>query len=127
MADLSFISLRTVAPALLGLAAPGADLVLLVKPQFEAGRAEASRHQGVIRDPEVWARVLDEVVAAYAEAGAGLQGLMVSPLRGPRATSSSSPTSWPAARPPPTADRSTSTGVVADAAVADGDVAEAEG
>ena len=46
VADLSFISLRTVAPALLGLAAPGADLVLLVKPQFEAGRAEASREQG---------------------------------------------------------------------------------
>ena len=82
VADLSFISLRTVAPALLGLAAPGADLVLLVKPQFEAGRAEASRHKGVIRDPEVWARVLHEVAAAYVGAGAGLHGLMVSPLRG---------------------------------------------
>jgi 23S rRNA (cytidine1920-2'-O)/16S rRNA (cytidine1409-2'-O)-methyltransferase len=82
VADLSFISLRTVAPALLGLAAPGADLVVLVKPQFEAGRAEASRHRGVIRDPEVWGRVLREVFAAYDEAGAGLRGLMASPLAG---------------------------------------------
>ncbi|HVF14275.1 MAG TPA: TlyA family RNA methyltransferase [Acidimicrobiales bacterium] len=82
VADLSFISLRTVAPALLGLAAPEADLVVLVKPQFEAGRAEASRHRGVIRDPEVWSRVLHEVCAVYAEAGAGLRGLMASPLLG---------------------------------------------
>jgi len=83
VADLSFISLRTVAAALLGLAAPGADLVVLVKPQFEAGRAEASRAQGVIRDPDVWARTIREVVAAYEAAGAGLRGLMASPLRGP--------------------------------------------
>jgi len=82
VADLSFISLRTVAPALLGLAAPGADLVVLVKPQFEAGRVEASRNRGVIRDPEVWARVLHEVVDAFDGAGAGLRGLMSSPLVG---------------------------------------------
>ncbi len=82
VADLSFISLRTVAPALLGLAGPAADLVLLVKPQFEAGREEASRHRGVIRDPEVWSRVLHEVCATYGAAGAGLRGLMASPLRG---------------------------------------------
>src|SRR5205807_7063932 len=56
VADLSFISLRTVAVALLACAAPWADLVLLVKPQFEAGRAEASRGRGVIRDPDVRAR-----------------------------------------------------------------------
>ncbi len=82
VADLSFISLRTVSPALLGLAADGADLVLLVKPQFEAGRAEASRARGVIRDPVVWTRALQEVVAAYDDGGAGLQGVMASPLRG---------------------------------------------
>jgi len=82
VADLSFVSLRTVAPALLGLAAPGADLVLLVKPQFEAGRAEASRNRGVIRDPEVWTRVLHDVCGFYRGAGAGLRGLMVSPLLG---------------------------------------------
>jgi 23S rRNA (cytidine1920-2'-O)/16S rRNA (cytidine1409-2'-O)-methyltransferase len=82
VADLSFISLRTVAPALLGLAAPGADLVVLVKPQFEAGRAEASRNRGVIRDPEVWSGVLQAVCATYDAAGARLRGLMASPLVG---------------------------------------------
>ena len=69
VADLSFISLRTVAGALLACAAPQADLLLLVKPQFEAGRAEASRGRGVIRDPEVHARVLEEVCGTFAELG----------------------------------------------------------
>jgi 23S rRNA (cytidine1920-2'-O)/16S rRNA (cytidine1409-2'-O)-methyltransferase len=82
VADLAFISLRTVAPALLALAAPGADLVLLVKPQFEAGRAEAGRERGVIRDPQVWADALEGVLAAFAERGAAIMGLMVSPLLG---------------------------------------------
>jgi 23S rRNA (cytidine1920-2'-O)/16S rRNA (cytidine1409-2'-O)-methyltransferase len=81
--DLSFISLRTVLPILLGLAAPDADLVALVKPQFEAGRAEASRGRGVIRDPAVWRRVLGEVAAALAAEDAVMMGIMVSPLRGP--------------------------------------------
>jgi 23S rRNA (cytidine1920-2'-O)/16S rRNA (cytidine1409-2'-O)-methyltransferase len=82
VADLAFISLRTVAPALLGLAAAGADLVLLVKPQFEAGRVAASRERGVIRDPEVWHGALQGVVAAFAEGGAAIMALMVSPLLG---------------------------------------------
>src|SRR5690606_23848955 len=68
--DLSFISLRTVAPALLGLVKPTGHLVLLVKPQFEAGRAEASRHRGVIADPEIWRRVLGEVADALEAGGA---------------------------------------------------------
>jgi 23S rRNA (cytidine1920-2'-O)/16S rRNA (cytidine1409-2'-O)-methyltransferase len=82
VADLSFISLRTVAPALLACAAPEADLVLLVKPQFEAGRAEASRGRGVIRDAEVRARVLEEVCGALTELGAAIMGTMESPLKG---------------------------------------------
>jgi len=82
VADLSFISLRTVAPALLGFSAAVADVVVLVKPQFEAGAVEASRSRGVIRDPAVWRRVLEEVAAAYAGHGAVMAGLMVSPLRG---------------------------------------------
>ncbi len=82
VADLSFISLRTVAPNLVGLARPHADLVLLVKPQFEAGREEATRGQGVIRDPAIWRRVLGEVVAAYRPAGAVMMEGMASPLRG---------------------------------------------
>ncbi|MGI8755913.1 MAG: TlyA family RNA methyltransferase [Acidimicrobiales bacterium] len=82
VADLSFISLRTVAPALLGLARPGADLVWRVKPQFEAGRAEATRHRGVIADSDIWRRVLTEVLVALGDLGAASMGLMTSPLRG---------------------------------------------
>jgi 23S rRNA (cytidine1920-2'-O)/16S rRNA (cytidine1409-2'-O)-methyltransferase len=81
-ADLSFISLRTVAPALVALAGHGADLVLLVKPQFEAGRQEASRGRGVIRDPSVWDRVVDEVTAAFVSEGAVMMDRMRSPLTG---------------------------------------------
>lgn len=82
VADLSFISLRTVAAALLACARPGADLVLLVKPQFEAGRAEAARGRGVIRDPVVRADALDAVAVHLQELGATIMGAMVSPLRG---------------------------------------------
>jgi 23S rRNA (cytidine1920-2'-O)/16S rRNA (cytidine1409-2'-O)-methyltransferase len=82
VADLSFISLRTVLPPLLGQAAPGAHVVLLVKPQFEAGRDEAARGRGVIRDPAVWRRVLDEVLIALRADGAAIMGAMVSPLTG---------------------------------------------
>lgn len=82
VADLSFISLRTVTPALLGLVRPGADLVWLVKPQFEAGKQEASRHRGVISDPDVWHRVLIEVSGTLRDHGAAIMGLMTSPLRG---------------------------------------------
>ena len=81
-ADLSFISLRTVAPNLVGLAAPGADLVVLVKPQFEAGRAEASKGRGVIRDPAVWDRVVADVAAAFRGEGSDMIGTMRSPLTG---------------------------------------------
>ena len=79
-ADLSFISLRTVSAALTALCA--GDMVVLVKPQFEAGREEASRGRGVIRDPGVWRRVLGEVRSAFREHGAAMIGVMVSPLRG---------------------------------------------
>jgi 23S rRNA (cytidine1920-2'-O)/16S rRNA (cytidine1409-2'-O)-methyltransferase len=82
VADLSFISLRTVISPLVALAAPGAHLVVLVKPQFEAGRREAARGRGVIRDPQVWRRVLDEVAAALDAAGTAIMGGMASPLRG---------------------------------------------
>ncbi|MDP9070350.1 MAG: TlyA family RNA methyltransferase [Actinomycetota bacterium] len=83
VADLSFISLTVAAPALVGRnAAPGADVVVLVKPQFEAGRAEASRGRGVIRDPDVWLRALEAVRAAFERHGAAIMGAMVSPLRG---------------------------------------------
>jgi 23S rRNA (cytidine1920-2'-O)/16S rRNA (cytidine1409-2'-O)-methyltransferase len=82
VADLSFISLATVAAPLLALVAAGADMVLLVKPQFEAGRREASRGRGVIREPTVWRLALETVVSAFASQGASMMGAMVSPLTG---------------------------------------------
>ncbi len=83
VADLSFISLRSVVPALAGnVSAVGADLVLLVKPQFEAGRAAVSRGKGVVRDPAVWLGALSGVASALVDAGTGIMGAMVSPLTG---------------------------------------------
>jgi len=83
VADLSFISLRTVAPVLAGeLAAPGSDVVALVKPQFEVGRREASRGRGVIRDPALWLQAVEGVCDAFGQAGAAMIDVMVSPLRG---------------------------------------------
>ncbi len=82
VADLSFISLRTVVDALLALARPGADLVWLVKPQFEASRAVVSRTGGIVTDPAVWHEVLRSVGATIEERGATIMGVMPSPLRG---------------------------------------------
>jgi 23S rRNA (cytidine1920-2'-O)/16S rRNA (cytidine1409-2'-O)-methyltransferase len=82
VADLSFISLMMVARALLGLAKPAADLVVLVKPQFEAGRVVVSKGKGVIRDPKVWASVLCDVAGAFEAGGAEVAGGMASPLLG---------------------------------------------
>jgi 23S rRNA (cytidine1920-2'-O)/16S rRNA (cytidine1409-2'-O)-methyltransferase len=84
VADLSFISLRTALTPLLRVAAPVAPLVVLVKPQFEAGRTEASRGKGVIRDPAVWSDVLEAVIGAARDQGATIMGTMESPLRGAR-------------------------------------------
>ncbi|MGQ0830363.1 MAG: TlyA family RNA methyltransferase [Microthrixaceae bacterium] len=82
VADLSFISLRTVLPALVSLLGAGTDLVLLVKPQFEAGRQEAARGKGVITDPSVWRRVLAEVAGALEDLGTAIMGAMASPISG---------------------------------------------
>lgn len=84
-ADLSFISLRTVARVLLvELAEVGADVVTLVKPQFEAGRREASKGGGVIDDPEIWSRALSSVAQSFLAAGAAMMGVMPSPIKGSR-------------------------------------------
>jgi 23S rRNA (cytidine1920-2'-O)/16S rRNA (cytidine1409-2'-O)-methyltransferase len=84
VADLSFISLRTVRDALAGLLVPGGEMVLLVKPQFEAGRQQVSRGSGVITDPAIWAGVLGDVISHFAVAGLALVGLIESPVRGTR-------------------------------------------
>ena len=87
--DLSFISLRTVMPALLEISTLDAEMVLLVKPQFEAGRREAAKGSGVIRDPDVWRRVLHEVLAELGQIAAGrgdqlgVVDVAASPVRGP--------------------------------------------
>ena len=81
MADLSFISLLTVAPALVRCTRPDGDLVLLVKPQFEAGRARVGKG-GVVRDPEVHRAVLREVRDGLRAAGLFVVDVMASPLRG---------------------------------------------
>ncbi len=79
--DLSFISLRLVSTNLLELTTPDADLVLLVKPQFEAGRARVGKG-GVIRDPHVHRAVLDEIVGSLAAQGLGIVAVVPSPLLG---------------------------------------------
>jgi 23S rRNA (cytidine1920-2'-O)/16S rRNA (cytidine1409-2'-O)-methyltransferase len=82
--DCAFISLRLVLPPVAALVRPGGSLVGLVKPQFEAGRAEASRGQGVITDPAVHRRVLGELEAFVGGLG-GLRWRAVaeSPILGP--------------------------------------------
>ena len=82
-ADLSFISVTRAVPVLVGeVVGPGSSLVILVKPQFEAGRVEASRGRGVIRDPDVHRRTLAEVAGALTGAGADIMGIMPSPITG---------------------------------------------
>jgi 23S rRNA (cytidine1920-2'-O)/16S rRNA (cytidine1409-2'-O)-methyltransferase len=81
VADLSFVSLGTVAPKLVEITTDDADFVLLVKPQYEAGRARVGR-RGIVRDPAVHAAVLREVVAGLDGAGLGVSAVSPSPLRG---------------------------------------------
>jgi len=80
--DLSFISLTRVIPALVRVCQPGGPMVLLVKPQFEAGKAEVDRGRGVIRDPEVHERVRHEIADALRSAGCEVLGWTESPIRG---------------------------------------------
>lgn len=82
VADLSFISLRLVLPALTGCAAPEADLVPMVKPQFEVGR-ERLGAGGVVRDPEHRVQSVLDVAAAAQALGWGTAGVVASPLPGP--------------------------------------------
>ncbi|HSJ51775.1 MAG TPA: TlyA family RNA methyltransferase [Actinomycetota bacterium] len=81
-ADLSFISLTLAVPPLAAVAAPGADLLLLVKPQFEAGPSDVGS-RGVVRDPGVWRRALEAVAAACGAAELAPTAVMASPLPGP--------------------------------------------
>jgi 23S rRNA (cytidine1920-2'-O)/16S rRNA (cytidine1409-2'-O)-methyltransferase len=81
-ADLSFISLRLALPPLVDVSVDDAELVLLVKPQFEAGRADVGSG-GVVRDPDVWHRVIEEVADACRGLRLAPRAVMASPLLGP--------------------------------------------
>ena len=80
--DVSFISVRTALPPALRLAAPGWRALVLVKPQFEAGRAEVQK--GVVRDPDVRRRVVREIAEATPSWGAQAAGVVDSGLPGPK-------------------------------------------
>jgi 23S rRNA (cytidine1920-2'-O)/16S rRNA (cytidine1409-2'-O)-methyltransferase len=82
VADLSFISLRLVLPALTACTTPDGDLALMVKPQFEVGRERVGTG-GVVRDPQLRAEAVLDVAAAGAELGLGVAGVTASPLPGP--------------------------------------------
>lgn len=79
--DVSFIGLHLVLPVAGGLLAGRGQIVALIKPQFEAGRADVRR--GVVRDSAVHRRVLEEAFARAEALGLGITGLTASPLRGP--------------------------------------------
>jgi 23S rRNA (cytidine1920-2'-O)/16S rRNA (cytidine1409-2'-O)-methyltransferase len=80
--DLSFISLRLVLDALIGVTAPDGDLALMVKPQFEVGKERLGKG-GVVRDPDHRAGAVRQVADEAAARGWGAVGVAVSPLPGP--------------------------------------------
>ena len=82
VADLSFISLATVVPALVRCATPDADCVLMVKPQFEVGRERIG--DGVVRDPALRSDAVRRIASVGYDAGIGTHGVVASPLPGPR-------------------------------------------
>lgn len=82
VADLSFISLTVVLPALAGVCTEGGDMVLMVKPQFEVGRGNLGKN-GVVRDPHLHAEAVHRVCRAAAEFGWATRALAPSPLPGP--------------------------------------------
>ena len=80
--DVSFISLTRILPAIAGRVRPGGSIVALVKPQFEAGRAQVRK--GVVRDPQVHREVLRRLARWVQEQGWGVAGVTPSPLAGPK-------------------------------------------
>lgn len=82
VADLSFISLTVVIPALVGVLEDGGHLVLLIKPQFEVGREEVSRGKGVISDPDLHRSACAKVVSVCEEYGVRAIGVIPSPILG---------------------------------------------
>jgi 23S rRNA (cytidine1920-2'-O)/16S rRNA (cytidine1409-2'-O)-methyltransferase len=81
--DASFISLRLLFPNVVGWLVNNGEVIALVKPQFEAGRDDVGKG-GVVRDPAVHRRVLEDVIDCAVELNLGPQAIMISPLRGPK-------------------------------------------
>lgn len=81
--DASFISTKLLLPVIQRWLASPADIILLIKPQFEAGKKEVDKGQGVIRDSAIHARVLHEVLESAQQIGLTPVGLIRSPLLGP--------------------------------------------
>ena len=90
--DASFISLKVLLPVVKkwlfmkgeGRVEQGVGIIALVKPQFEAGKRDVSRGDGVIRDPEIHRKVLNDVLTYAQQEGFGIRGLIKSPLLGPK-------------------------------------------
>lgn len=88
--DASFISLKILLPVIKDWLSkfksdyPNPEVVALIKPQFEAGREDAAKGEGVIRDTAIHQRVIEEVVTAARNNGFGVQGVIRSPLTGPK-------------------------------------------
>lgn len=80
--DASFISLRLLLPAIRGWLKPQADIIALIKPQFEAGRRDVGKG-GVVRDQAVHRRVLEEILTFASDQGFSILGLTRSPIKGP--------------------------------------------
>ena len=80
--DVSFISLTLVLPVIRGWLQPTGDIIALIKPQFEAGRAQVGKG-GVVKDPEVHRAVLGNILEWAVVEGLAVRGLMASPLKGP--------------------------------------------
>jgi 23S rRNA (cytidine1920-2'-O)/16S rRNA (cytidine1409-2'-O)-methyltransferase len=81
--DVSFISLKKVIPRVIELIKRGGDIIALVKPQFEAAKGEVGK-KGVIGDPRVHERVIEEVSSFALESGLTVKGVVESPIRGPK-------------------------------------------
>jgi 23S rRNA (cytidine1920-2'-O)/16S rRNA (cytidine1409-2'-O)-methyltransferase len=83
--DASFISLKILLPvAAKWFGSGGGNVIALIKPQFEAGKALVARGKGVVRNPEVHRQVLEDVLASAQQEGYSVQGLIRSPLLGPK-------------------------------------------
>lgn len=81
--DVSFISLKIVVPAAASLARPGADLIALIKPQFEVGKGQVGKG-GVVKDPDQHGAVIDDLVSVFKEHGFRPSAPTPSPILGPK-------------------------------------------